>query len=314
MDSQRLLAIMATLFLMCCQDVAGQKVGESAGLSLNRGAQVGGAGGSSRMTNPNVARDDRLDLSAVTNPNVATLFDSTVALMHESDLSSDEQGNMKINGQNFGESYNLCPGERFADQDFAAFCSGSLIGPDLILTAGHCVTTEDECASTRFVFGFEESTPGLEPRSLPPSEVYSCAAIIHREEQDAGADFAIIKLDRPVVGHTPLPMRTSGEAKLNDAVIVIGFPVGLPAKVAAGNIRKTDDPSFYVTNLDTYGGNSGSAVFDANTGLIEGVLVRGENDFVETGGCVISNHCTQEGCRGEDVTKIDAILPYLGPN
>ena len=62
-----------------------------------------------------------------------------------------------------------------------------------------------------------------------------------------------------------------------------------------------------MANLDTYGGNSGSAVFNAKTGLVEGILVRGEQDYVQKGDCRVSNVCPADGCRGEDVTKILSV-------
>ena len=68
---------------------------------------------------------------------------------------------------------------------------------------------------------------------------------------------------------------------------------------------------FLVANLDTYGGNSGSAVFNATDGKIEGVLVRGEMDYVFKNGCRISNVCATDACRGEDVTLIERVLPAL---
>src|SRR6185295_6557109 len=95
-------------------------------------------------------------------------------------------------------------------------------------------------------------------------------------------------------------------------IIVIGHPAGLPTKVAGGAAVRDEKPAGYFTaNLDTYGGNSGSAVFNAVTGLVEGILVRGENDYVWKGSCRVSNVCTNEGCRGEDVTKVSALADII---
>ncbi len=90
--------------------------------------------------------------------------------------------------------------------------------------------------------------------------------------------------------------------------MVIGHPAGLPTKVSGGaKVRDAGPTGHFVANLDTYGGNSGSAVFNAKTGLIEGILVRGEIDYTWRGGCKVSNTCADDGCRGEDVTKISAL-------
>ena len=66
---------------------------------------------------------------------------------------------------------------------------------------------------------------------------------------------------------------------------------------------------YFKTNADTYGGNSGSAVVDSRTGIVEGILVRGDQDYTQstTEDCVVSVHRDQNGGRGEDVTRITNI-------
>lgn len=68
-------------------------------------------------------------------------------------------------------------------------------------------------------------------------------------------------------------------------------------------VRNNTNDSYFVANLDIYGGNSGSSVLNAATGRVEGILVRGEADFVHNGGCYVSAVCPTTGCRGEDVTR-----------
>jgi hypothetical protein len=68
-------------------------------------------------------------------------------------------------------------------------------------------------------------------------------------------------------------------------------------------VRNNAPAAFFVANLDTYGGNSGSPVFNSNTREVEGVLVRGETDFATQGGCQVSLVCPTSGCRGEDCTR-----------
>jgi V8-like Glu-specific endopeptidase len=119
----------------------------------------------------------------------------------------------------------------------------------------------------------------------------------------------VIKLDRAVVGRTPLKYRTSGKAASDAVLTVIGHPTGLPVKItAAADMRDNSNPIFFVTNADTYGGNSGSAVVDARTGIVEGILVRGDQDYARSSaGCMESVYRDQDGGRGEDVTRITII-------
>src|SRR5690606_28703319 len=96
-----------------------------------------------------------------------------------------------------------------------------------------------------------------------------------------------------------------------DKLVVIGHPAGIPTKVAGdAYVREVKDTHF-VANLDTFGGNSGSAVFNEKTGLIEGILVRGWQDFSYSNGCRKSYVCKDDGCSGEDVTRVDQALSFI---
>ncbi len=266
----------------------------------------------STQINPRVIYGDDNRLDVYDAPDLwKTKSDSTVALMKIASLTDLGNGLTKINGQNYGTTYGLCPEEPFKEQDTAAFCSGSLVAPDVILSAGHCMRSAIDCGNTKYVFGFALKQKGVEPQQVSTSEVYSCKEIIKTVEESAGADFSLVRLDRPVQGHTPLNLNRTNVLTPGSPLLVIGHPCGIPVKVSGGaNIRKVND-AFYVANLDTYGGNSGSAVFNETTGNVEGVLVRGEADFVYQNGCRVSNKCPNEGCRGEDVTRIDQVLPFL---
>ncbi len=261
--------------------------------------------------------DNRHDLFEVTNPLYLKLADSTVALMKSDTFQQNSSGLLSIKSDTFKNSMGVCSTERFADQYNAAFCSGSLIGKNVILTAGHCITDSSECATTKFVFGYNVKAEGQYPTTTPESEVYTCKKIIHREQNGDGADFGVILLDRNVTGHEPLKLaqvRMNSTIENGTKLVMIGHPSGLPTKIDdEKSVRDGNQSGFFVANTDSYGGNSGSAVFNELTGEIEGVLVRGENDFVQdpSGSCNISNVCPADGCRGEDVTKISSVIPYL---
>ena len=255
--------------------------------------------------------DDRLDLYQVQSNKLLELADSTVGLFEGSDVAI-EGGRAKLSTRPYGTGYSLCKEEPFYDQVSGAFCSGSLIGPDLLMTAGHCITSQASCEGTKFVFGFGIKKQGELPTSVASSEVYGCKTLIGREQVNSGADWALIKLDRPVSGHKPLTLNRTGAIADKTPLFVIGHPAGLPTKVAGGAWVRDSSPSgYFKANLDTYGGNSGSGVFNAKTGLIEGILVRGEVDYVWKGSCRVSKECTDDGCRGEDVTKLASVLPHL---
>jgi hypothetical protein len=195
----------------------------------------------------------------------------------------------------------LCNGERFRDQPVGAFCSGFLVAPDIIATAGHCVDTSN-VTNTCFVFGFRMRNAVTAETTINDSDVYSGASIVGRQQN--GADWALVRLDRRVTNHRVVRIRRTGKIGDTQALHVIGHPVGLPTKFADGAAVRDNTPNaFFVANLDTYGGNSGSPVFNRDTHEVEGVLVRGETDFVPQGTCNVSLVCPDTGCAGEDCTR-----------
>jgi len=257
--------------------------------------------------------DGRLDYYQTTDL-LRQLADSTVALVKTNQLIS-QGGSVVVSGKNYGQEMMLCSTEKFTEQNTAAFCSGSLVAPDTIITAGHCITNQSDCSETSFVFGFAVKSAGVLPSQVASTEVYRCKSIVKQVLTSAAADFAVIKLDRAVTNHQPLSIRRNGEVQVNDPLVVIGHPSGLPTKITTGGVvRSIANADYFVANTDTYGGNSGSAVFNANTGLIEGILVRGEQDFTPRGNCYVSKVCQDNSCRGEDITRVSLVAGFIPVN
>ncbi len=281
-------------------------------------------------TTPKViyGQDDRREEYEVVDPSLLNAGDATCALLPLSSLTNPGDGTYLLDDETFAEyilyGYGeaLCADEPFGNQPNPAFCSGFLVSPDVVATAGHCITNPAECADSAYVFGFVMLEPNMPALVIDESEVYFCQEIILR--QQSAADWGLIRLDRPVVGHTPLPVRRSGKIGDSQDVAVIGHPVGLPRKYAGGARVRDNTPSeYFQANLDTYGGNSGSTVLNTDTWEVEGILVRGQADFVEQGGCIRSHVCTDDpGCPGwEDVTRatefshlIQVYDVYFGEN
>lgn len=256
--------------------------------------------------------DNRLENYQASNA-LRSLAASTVALVKKENLPL-KGTEFLLTGSKFGDSNQLCASEPYREETAGAFCSGFLVASDVIVTAGHCITSQTDCDNVRFVFDFALTAPGVEKKTFTNNDVYSCQSILGRQQQAAGADFAVIKLNRAVVGRSPLKYRfQTAKATLNigDQVVVIGHPSGLPQKIAGGGSVRSIQAGFFVTNLDTYGGNSGSAVFNQTSGLVEGILVRGDTDFVSQGSCYVSNKCSEAGCRGEDVTRMDVLASLI---
>jgi hypothetical protein len=201
----------------------------------------------------------------------------------------------------------LCPEEPFQDQPvFAGVCSAFLVAPEAVITAGHCLRQADVCHYIAFAFGVGYDRKTRDPSRLDGDDVYYCKEVPERVVDRGGADYAVVRLDRPVIGRAPLALRRVGKIADNEELVLIGNPLGLPTKIAAwGKVLDNTPLHFFKANTDSYGGGSGSVVIGAHSELVEGLLVRGEKDFMQRGDCWVSNVCPERGssCRGEDVTR-----------
>lgn len=164
-----------------------------------------------------------------------------------------------------------------------ANCSASLIGPDLILTAGHCVERGGKLNLDEFVavFDYKVSDHNQEEFIVDSSAVFHLvSAPVFDFDFPGDNDVATIKLDRPVKGREPLEIDFE-RIKKGSEIYMIGFPFGLAMKYTDnGQVTKEsgmfkDSTDSFTSNLDSFSVNSGSAVFDGETNKIIGVLVRG---------------------------------------
>ena len=223
----------------------------------------------------------------------------------------------RLAGRTLGDKLNLCPKERFVSQPAPGYCTGFLVGPDLLATAGHCIASSTDCDNAAFVFDFTEAHGLTDPTLVPTRNIYYCHYLEVPSKVDpvTGVDYALVRLDRPAVGRQPLPLRPSGILQVGEPLTIIGYPDGLPLKIAGdGFVRSSTEPGFFVTNNDTFTGNSGSPVVNTQTGLVEGVVVRGDNDYDRTpSGCMTVRHCSMDGCRGEDATRVAEFRDLVPP-
>lgn len=258
--------------------------------------------------------DDRKDFYQL-NGQQKKECDSVVSLWRASEIQDNGDGESQLQTIKFADALNLCEKERFREQPIGAFCSGFLVGPDLIVTAGHCVKNANELTNTRFVFGYRMVNKKKARTTISNSDIYKGKKIVgRRQDPGKGSDWCIVRLDRPVENHSHFEnIRKSGKIPDSAKVHVIGHPVGLPLKYAGGAwVRDNQNISYVVCNLDTYGGNSGSPVInDDEPNEIEGILVRGDTDFKQVGDCQRSNVCPNTGCSGEDVTRATEFADNL---
>lgn len=212
----------------------------------------------------------------------------------------------------------MCSEELFTSQIAPGFCTGFLVKDDILVTAGHCLQ-KAPCSDTSIVFGYQMETSNS-VAALTKKNVFQCAKVIAQEvpsKENQYLDYAIIKLDRST-GRAGLDYVTDDLLEAQDNVAVLGYPSGLPLKIASNAFvmsNNGNDP-FFVANLDTFGSNSGSPVINTNTYQVEGILVRGMTDYVlsSEGSCVQVNHCPEDGgpnCAGENATKMARLAASI---
>lgn len=251
--------------------------------------------------------DDRYEIGDV-NSSFAKYGKSVAGMVRKSYLTSFWDGDMYIpRFFSMGSRFNTCSNVPFRNQNSLASCTGVMVGYTTLLTAGHCIETEEDCRNFYWVFGYQGNN-----FFIPGSNVFTCKKILRRKLNLLnGLDYTFIRLGRRNASRFPqFDRRRSSYISRGDRVFTIGHPTGLPMKYTTNAyVRKNNEKNVFETNLDTFAGNSGSPVFSRSTGKLEGILVSGKDDFVfnKEKNCNEINYCDDDKCSGEAVVRINQI-------
>jgi V8-like Glu-specific endopeptidase len=255
--------------------------------------------------------DDRIEANQNNNPYLSKVISSTAAMIANEFITPAAGNNVEITAPLFKEIYRLCPTERFRDQITAANCSGTLIGKDIILTAGHCFAEAGlDCKGYSWVFDYRLNNNGSNKFILPRTNVYKCKQILKKvEDKKRNIDYALIRLDRDVLDRVAVDLRLTGDIEQKSKMAAIGHPRGLPTKIAQHGDVQEIMPDSFRTNLDTYTMNSGSGVFNEATGELEGVLISGAKDFSPASNSSCNQSSIYDQADGKEIVmKIKNIL------
>lgn len=228
-------------------------------------------------------------------------------------------GYYQLDNRTYGNIKNLCKEERFKNQIIPGNCTGFLVASDLLVTAGHCLDIKT-LKTSKWFFGFKANRDRSIPKILPSKNAYSIKKILARTALGT-SDYALIQLNRPVLGVTPLKYRKSGSVDRGTNVFTIGYPYGLAAKMSdGGKVEFSFKRKVFSTKLDTYDGSSGSPVFNETTGEVEGILIGGKSrdfEFDKKRKCYFSKKCKDTGlnfCGSEYVFKITKLKELMKIN
>jgi hypothetical protein len=274
------------------------------------------------FSKPIYGNDDRMDWGKIGDRRVKAVAAASVALFNNFGnyrLVEEENEKLRLLANTLEDEHRLCPGQRFLKQWSGAFCSGVLVGEDVVATAGHCIAEVAHTSSavplsdTRFVFGYTASDQQDPGRSLfDKKQVFAARELIGGKKLPNGEDWALVRLDRPVPKEIAEPVKKIRKTKIEDGapIFAVGYPNGVPLKFASGaEVRKNDSEIFFIANVDTFEGNSGSGVFSAATNELVGILTAGEIDYhrSKTALCNEAYLCPRDGCSGERVTRIEIV-------
>lgn len=235
--------------------------------------------------------DGRTEVYAHPNATLRAIAESAIAMkVNTSVIDDSDPSNVRLDyTRTLGEARSLCAGQPFADQIEPGSCSGTLIDGRHLLTAGHCMDEARDCTNRAWVFGFRYVSAGTLGR-LTSDDVYYCSRVVAYFDDDR-VDYAVVELDRPVVGHTPAPVQVEPSGLgLGTSVALIGHPNGIPMKIDDGGVVtwNNSDASYLNATVDAFNANSGSGIFDAS-GRLVALLRGGMDDYVDAGGCNVVN-------------------------
>ena len=191
--------------------------------------------------------------------------------------------------------------------------TGTMISKDLFITAGHLfdqtgggwtrpkdnvthatISPQQIALNMHLNFNYQVDPAG----NLRAEVSFPITQLI--EYRLGGLDFAICRIGGNPGNTFGINGVSTVDAAQNDMLCIMGHPAGVPKRIEAGPCSSISGNNIFYNDIDTLGGNSGSGILRASTGLLVGVHTNG--------GCNPQGTGSNMGFR---IAKIKAVSPTL---
>jgi V8-like Glu-specific endopeptidase len=235
-------------------------------------------------------KDNRKDFAeGMTVYNIPTkkiedLTKSVCAIVHKSAIDDTDPKKPKLKRSSLTESPSrgpcpsLCDGVTFKDQKGIELLEGTgvIISSKRVLLAFH-ILEDKKIEDYRVLLDYTINTKDV----LDPDDIKKITSHVPKMDKHKDVDFDVIEIEGSFSkAHNPsVEFNKVNDLHNGDDVFMMGFPSGLPLKIADSAQVFLKGNEFFCSNLDAFAGNSGSPVFNKN-GRLEGILVAGAKDYI----------------------------------
>lgn len=236
--------------------------------------------------------DSRLEPLSLANPQVQRQALSIACFVKATSLQKIGTETYELRSEPLKQQWKpLGKNERFRDQIIPGVGTAFLVelqGRRYFLTAAHMVCNRrtkkpdpHKYNKFRLVFDFQADHEGEIKTIYQKNEIYKISSVVKYAfaEGKKCADWALLEVNKEVTDRESLRCNFNHVRK-ETPLYMLGYPSGLPLKYAEGSITSRNRNGNFEADLDAFHGNSGSPVFNKETGEVCGILVQGNDDYI----------------------------------